>query len=390
MSRTLRNLVHLASAVVGLTCLATTSPSMAADAQPLLYTVPFKAGDSGYRIFRIPAIWSTPNKPLLAFAEGRVTERRAKGNIDIVLRRSHDLGQTWEPLQVVADLEADFCGNPCVVQDPTTGRIWLTFTRSPGMATEEEIVARTAAPTGVWLTHSDDDGATWSKPRDISAAARKPSWGWYGTGPGQGLYLGNAQKGRLIFPAYHTEGESYRAHCIYSDDHGATWQLGDDAAENTSEPQMIAMADGSLLMNARTIAGKGERRTLVASRDSGRTWQPADGPTAILDQHCQGCLYRSFRSGSRDRFDLIFTQPSRRDRSGVRAWLSEDDGRTWPYAQPLWNGPSAYTTMVRSQDGMICLLLECGRGEPYEQIAFLKFAPEWLKGGKAPVDELKK
>lgn len=59
-----------------------------AQGQPLLYTVPFKAGDSGYLIFRIPAIWAAPNKPLMAFAEGRVSKRKAMGNIDIVLRRS--------------------------------------------------------------------------------------------------------------------------------------------------------------------------------------------------------------------------------------------------------------------------------------------------------------
>lgn len=113
-----------------------------AQGQPLLYTVPFKAGDSGYLIFRIPAIWAAPNKPLMAFAEGRVSKRKAMGNIDIVLRRSLDLGQTWEPLQVVADFGDDFCGNPCVVQDPTNSRLWLSFTRSPGAATEEQIVER--------------------------------------------------------------------------------------------------------------------------------------------------------------------------------------------------------------------------------------------------------
>ena len=120
-----------------------------AQSQPLLYTVPFKAGDSGYLIFRIPAIWTAPNKPLLAFAEGRVEKRRASGNIDLVLRRSLDGGQTWQPLQIIADLANDFCGNPCVVHDSSTGRLWLAFTRSPGAATEEEMVADTVASTQV-------------------------------------------------------------------------------------------------------------------------------------------------------------------------------------------------------------------------------------------------
>lgn len=354
-----------------------------AQSQPLLYTVPFKAGDNGYLIFRIPAIWTAPNKPLLAFAEGRVTKRRASGNIDLVLRRSLDGGQTWQPLQIVADLADDFCGNPCIVQDSTTGRLWLAFTRSPGAATEEEIVAGTAAATQVWITHSDDDGATWAKPREI-ATGRKATWGWYGTGPGLGLFLGNAQQNRLLIPAYHTDGGVYRTHCIYSDDHGETWQLGDIAADNTSEPQVVVMSDGLLLMNARTIAGKGELRTLVKSADWGQTWQPAKDVTALTENHCQGCLYRCFRSGSKDQFDLIFTQPSLRKRAGVFAWLSEDGGKTWPFAQPIWRGASAYTAMIRNQDGLVCLLLECGEQDPYAQIAFIKISPEWLRGRQAP------
>jgi len=359
----------------------------AAPAQPLLYTVPFKAGDGGYLIFRIPAIWTAPNKPLLAFCEARRTGRRAAGNIDLVLRRSFDLGQTWQPMQIVADLGDDFCGNPCIVDDPTanpmSGRLWLAFTRSPGSATEETIVARTAPPTEVYITSSDDDGATWATPRNISSEARKPTWGWYGTGPGLGIYVGNAEKGRLLIPAYHTEDGVYRAHCLYSDDHGQTWRLSEPAADHTSEPQIVAMADGSLLMNARTIAGQGERRTLVESRDDGATWRPAAEQTTPIDNHCQGCLYRCFRSGSKGEYDLIFTQPGNRQRAEVEVIASEDGGRTWPFKQRLWQGRSAYTAMIRAPDGMICLLLECGEKDPYQQIAFMKFAPEWVKAGRA-------
>ena len=90
-----------------------------------------------------------PNKLLLAFAEGRVANRRGRGNIDIVLRRSLDHGQTWEPLQVVADFGDDFCGNPCIVQDSTNGRLWLAFTRSRGSDPEEDIVSGKCGNSGM-------------------------------------------------------------------------------------------------------------------------------------------------------------------------------------------------------------------------------------------------
>jgi sialidase-1 len=367
------------SAVVQLRAAEPDAARSSRTAQPLLYTVPFKAGDAGYVIFRIPAIWTAPNKPLLAFCEARRSGRRAAGNIDLVLRRSFDGGQTWQPLQIVADLADDFCGNPCIVDDPANGRLWLAFTRSPGSATEETIVARTAPPTEVYITSSDDHGATWSSPRNISADARRPNWGWYGTGPGLGLYIGSQVKGRLLIPAYHTEGDVYRTHCLYSDDHGTSWKLGGIAAENTSEPQVVAMADGSLLMNARTIAGKGEYRTLVVSRDDGLTWRPAGNVTPPIENHCQGCVYRFPRSGSQGEFDLLFSQPGTRQRAEVEVIASEDGGRTWPFKRQLWRGRSAYTAMIQSPDGMIGLLLECGEKDPYQQIAFMKFAPAWVK-----------
>lgn len=381
MSRIVRAVLP---AVAGVSLVLLFAPRVVGQGQPLLYTVPFKAGDGRYLIYRIPALWTAPDKPLLAFAEGRVTRRKAAGNIDVVLRRSFDGGQTWEPFQVVADLGDDFCGNPCVVHDPAKGRLWLAFTRSRGSDVEEAIADGKAPGTQVWVTSSEDDGATWSKPTDISATARKPTWGWYGTGPGAGLYLGDARKGRLLIPAYHSEKGVYRAHCLFSDDHGATWQLGADAPDHTSEPQVVVLGDGSLLMNARTIAGHGEKRTLLISRDAGETWKAGTGLTAHPEHDCQGCLFRCFRSGSKGQGDLIFTQPIGRKRVDVHVWISEDEGKTWPHAQKLWDGPSAYTALVRTPDGLVCALIECGKKDVYEQIAFVKFAPEWLKAGRAP------
>ncbi|MFM8471136.1 MAG: exo-alpha-sialidase [Limisphaerales bacterium] len=370
---------------VGLLCALSAgaaSPVPAPKPQSLHYTVPFKSGE-GYPRYRIPAIWWAPGKPLLAFAEGRVGGRGLTGDIDIVLRRSSDRGHTWPPMQVVPNLGADTCGNPCVVRDESNGRLWLALTRSRGSDVEADIVASKSPGTTVWITHSDDDGSTWAEPKDISATARKADWGWYGTGPGAGLYL-RGKPDRLLMPSYHSAGGTYRTHSLYSDDHGATWQLDGLAADNTSEPQVIELDNQTLLMNARTIAGFGGQRTQVISRDRGTTWQAAAGLAPLVENQCQGCIYRSSRAGSNGQFDWIFSHPITPARVGVHAWISEDNGRTWPHAQQLWSGPSAYTAMVRLPGGLVGILIECGEQQTYEQIAFMKFAPEWLKAGKAP------
>jgi sialidase-1 len=375
---------HLRALVVSLvTLLLTANPALPAE-QSLLYTVPFKAGDAGARIYRIPAIWWLPKKPLLAFAERRMENRQMHGNIDIVLRRSLDNGQTWLTQQTVADLAKDACGNPCIVQDASNGKLWLAFTRSRQQDLEKDIAACTVPGTQVWITSSEDDGATWSTPQEISATCRKPHWGWYGTGPGQGLYLrgGNSRPDRILIPAYHTENGNYITHCIYSDDHGQSWNLGQDAALHTSEPQVIEMDPHTLLMNARSVGGP--ERGLHLSTDRGVSWKPAPDMVSIPDSKCQGYLYRCFRNGSHGRYDWIFTQPAATNRTSVHAWISDDRGKSWPSAQSLWSGPSAYTAMTRVQGGLVGLLVECGEKDVHEQIAFLKFAPEWLRVRKAP------
>jgi sialidase-1 len=79
------------------------------------------------------------NGDLLAMAEGRKNSVSDHGDIDIVLKRSHDDGQTWGPLELVQDEESDpkakvWIGNPTPVVDQTDlkypGRVWLVFTRS--------------------------------------------------------------------------------------------------------------------------------------------------------------------------------------------------------------------------------------------------------------------
>ena len=55
------------------------------------------------------------------------------------------------------------CGNPCAVLDEVTGTIWLLMTHNLGADTERQIIDQTARGTRtVWITHSDDDGATWA------------------------------------------------------------------------------------------------------------------------------------------------------------------------------------------------------------------------------------
>ena len=88
------------------------------------------AGTEGYHTFRIPALVRSNEGTLLAFCEGRRTGGGDSGDIDIVLKRSFDNGESWQPMQVAVSTGTDVDGNPAPVVDRDTGTIYLLFCKN--------------------------------------------------------------------------------------------------------------------------------------------------------------------------------------------------------------------------------------------------------------------
>ncbi|CAM5258405.1 exo-alpha-sialidase OS=Streptomyces antimycoticus OX=68175 GN=SANT12839_073140 PE=3 SV=1 [Streptomyces antimycoticus] len=157
------------------------------------------AQEQGYSCFRIPAIVKAKDGSLLAFAEGRVDNCGDAGDIDLVLKRSTDGGRTWGPLQVINEGGGDTHGNPAPIVDLRTGRIVLASTYNTGR--DDSQSCDVPCERSPHLQYSDDNGATWSAPRDLSSSLMPPQWNsWYATGPVHGIQLQHGRhKGRLIF-----------------------------------------------------------------------------------------------------------------------------------------------------------------------------------------------
>src|SRR5262245_20964667 len=144
----------------------------------------FIAGADGYHTYRIPSLIVTTKGTVLAFCEGRKRGRGDAGDIDLLLKRSSDGGQTWSDSQVVWDDGDNTCGNPCPVVDRDTGTIWLLLTQNLGVDTEAQIIDQTSRGTRTcWISRSSDDGQTWAKPIEITRDVKRPDWTWYATGP---------------------------------------------------------------------------------------------------------------------------------------------------------------------------------------------------------------
>ena len=327
----------------------------------------FSAGAGGYHTYRIPALIVTVRGTALALCEGRMYSQFDHGKIDIVMRRSHDGGTTWSDMQVVHSDGEHTIGNPCIVQDRTTERIWLLFCKDNDT---------------VHSISSDDDGATWSEARDITTDVKPDNWTWYATGPGHSIQL---TSGRLVIPCDHSEGTRhhspfYFSHVIYSDDHGETWQLGGSTSGSTDECQVVELTDGGLYMTVRSADRSFTTRLASWSEDGGESWSEPEPVQELIDPICEASVVRLTGGGDgRDR--VVFSNPASDKRERITVRMSYDECRTWAVSKTLYVGPSAYSDLAVLPDMTVGCLYERGSERLSESIRFAQFNLEWLTDG---------
>jgi len=370
---------------------------------PYETSVPFRAGSEGYASFRIPACVRAPDGALLAFAEGRVHSSGDAGHIEIVSRRSADGGLSWEELRVVATFGEGTAGNPAPVvipgpgEDPdATGRIVLVFVTNGADATEDRIRRGEVAAADarrVWVQSSDDSGASWSAPSEITVDAKRPEWRWYATTPGHALRLtSSAYEGRLVVPANHsippaggddgTEGHYNGGHDLLSDDGGTTWRIGyiDDNPDgwvNVNETTAAELPDGRVYFNTRTEAVSTAHRADAHSADGGANllspFQPQHALTAPVVEASVLQL--------RDPDVLLFSAPSDPElRRRMTVWASFDGGAGWQPVHTVDDAPAAYSDLVRVDDHTVGLLYETGESSPYSTVTFRRIPVGELLG----------
>ena len=361
---------------------AALAASAAAGQKPVTQVDVFRSGQDGYHTYRIPALIVTRKGTLLAFAEGRRSGSGDSGDIDLLLKRSLDNGRSWSKVQVIADFGEDTIGNPAPVVERETGTVFLLMTSNSGRVTERQMVESSVNEfRHVWISHSTDDGLSWTNPLEISSTVRRPDWTWYATGPGNGIQL---RGGRLVVPCDHIErgSRAMHSHVVVSDDRGETWRIGGVAGEKTNESAVAELADGSLVLNMRSYDGR-NRRAIARSRDEGLTWSDVTLDPALVEPVCQASLVTAERPGRRPGDRLLFSNPAATSRIAMTVRLSRDGGRTWPSARLIHAGPSAYSSLAVLSDGSVGLLYELGEKQPYEKIAFARFALGWLARGRA-------
>jgi sialidase-1 len=333
----------------------------------------YKPGDGGYACFRIPALITTSNNVILAFAEARKLNCGDAGDIDIVLRSSKDGGKSWSELQVVRNDLTNTCGNPVPILDRTNGRILLITSWNLGTDHEKEIMDLSSQKgRHVYVQHSDDEGKSWSLAKEITSSVKMNNWTWYATGPCHGLQIANGQyKGRLVVPVNHVEMPAKKnfSNIIYSDDHGDTWKLGNNTPQDKMNETTVAeISKGRLMLNMRNADRTIHTRHTSISTDGGETWSDVRKDSTLIEPICQGSL---LNSAIGKKHVLFFINPAHKTkRMNLTLRTSFDEGASWATAKVIHAGPAAYSDITTYKKKEIGILYEAGVKKPYEGIAF--------------------
>jgi sialidase-1 len=306
----------------------------------------FRSAEASYYCFRIPALVPAGGDTLLAFAEARRTNCEDSDAIDLVMKRSVDGGKTWSELQVLFHEGNRSVNQPAPIYDRQTGVVWLLFCKDNQQ---------------VFVTHSDDRGVNWSAPREITATTKDAGWKYVASGPGHGVQLssgrllvaawGDASPGPVSWPP--AWGEIEFTFAMFSDDHGATWQRGRPMYENlTEEAMVVETADRRVYMALRSLHGK-KRRAHAWSDDGGSSWSRIEFDEGLPDPPAHASIIRLD-----DRRMLLVNPASDQRRERLTARVSEDNGKTWPIAQLIYEGSAAYSDLAVARDGAVICLFE--------------------------------
>ena len=254
----------------------------------------------------------------------------------------------------------------------------------------------------LWMSYSDDDGKTWSAPKDITYGIRKDWMHFLGTGPGRGIALHSGpHKGRLVIPVYTTNNVSYlsgsqSSRVIYSDDHGETWQAGEAVNDNrpvgnqtihsstmnnpgaqNTESTVVQLNNGDLKLFMRGLTGDLQ---VATSKDGGATWEKdVKRYSDVKDVYVQMSAIHTVQDGKEYIILSNAGGPGRYNGLVHLARVEANGELTWLKHNPIQSGKFAYNSLQDLGNGEFGLLYEHADANQNEYtLSYKKFNWDFL------------
>ena len=254
----------------------------------------------------------------------------------------------------------------------------------------------------LWMSYSDDDGKTWSAPKDITYGIRKDWMHFLGTGPGTGIALHSGpHKGRLVIPVYTTNNVSYlsgsqSSRVIYSDDHGETWHAGEAVNDNrpvgnqtihsstmnnpgaqNTESTVVQLNNGDLKLFMRGLTGDLQ---VATSKDGGATWEKDVKRYAdVKDVYVQMSAIHTVQNGKEYIVLSNAGGPGRYNGLVHLARVEANGDLTWLKHNPIQSGKFAYNSLQDLGNGEFGLLYEHATATQNEYtLSYKKFNWDFL------------
>ncbi len=341
-----------------------------------MVSIPYYSGMNNYHAFRIPTLIKTETT-LLAFAEGRKNSTSDFGDIDLVCRRSLNNGKSWEPMQILYDLDTLAVQNPVPIYVSAENKVVLLFNTTS--MSEHDVLNKDydlKDERKAFVTSSTDNGKTWKKPLEITRQVKQKHWRWHALGPVHGIELKTGKnKGRLVAPVAISIEKGNTAYCmalVYSNDSGNTWHIGAvdqnlTDAVRANETTIAELADGSIYVNTRDHTGGSseKNRGETFSHDGGLTFEE---PIIESDKFPSPIVQSALLTWRGGDSQLLFSTPSTTDkRENLVVMSSKDGAKTWKTIFKVHHGFSAYSDMVQLDKHTLGVIYET---DEYKAIRF--------------------
>ena len=341
-----------------------------------------------YQSFREPvAVKTQSGRVLVGVHAGNRLSWPERSGQDLVIRYSDDNGKSWSPLIIAAEHGNFSCQSHGLVYDAQKNRLlflYVTYNwdyssidgRGPKFTAPvyQKLHDENKPAMSAYLVYSDDEGVTWSDPRDITDMCGGDAH--FGASEGRQLTVGK-HAGRLLSAGGDNRTIDPTGRLPnkdsgdwISDDHGAHWRFSEIDSKLVKgmacEGRVTELPNGGIVYNGRLSQAQ-QGRSVAFSDDGGDTWRDVGIERSLSSAKSNGCTITLENDEDELTNTLWLSVPVGR-LDNCTLFISKDGGKTWEEGRKVISGRHVkYSALLQLDTASIGLFYETSH---YKDICF--------------------